>query len=149
MTDDLNTAIATLMAEREIKDALFRYQQGQDRRLPDVQRSAFHADAWVDAGAIKGDADSFVRQAQALLNQFARTHHQMGQIRIDLNGDDATGEVYFTAYHRIEDDGPPEDLFIAGRYIDTYCRRDGSWRIVHRIEAVDWTRRVPAADAET
>ena len=38
-------------------------------------------------------------------------------------------------------------MVAAGRYLDRFERREGSWGIVHRHAVYDWTERRPAADA--
>jgi hypothetical protein len=44
-------------------------------------------------------------------------------------------------------DGEEQELFIAGRYVDRYVRREGAWKILFRSEVNDWTRTVPVSDA--
>ena len=88
----------------------------------------------------------FVDFAQALLARYPSTWHMTGQMLIELDGDRATGEIYFHAWHRRDAGEGLQDLQIAGRYLDRYERRDGRWAIVHRREVVDWTRTDPAAD---
>ena len=66
---------------------------------------------------------------------------------IDLQGDEAFGEVYYQAFHRIRNEaGEDRDLFISGRYVDRYERRGGTWKIAYRSELVDWVREEAAAD---
>lgn len=73
------------------------------------------------------------------------TQHILGQIDIDLTGEDeAYGENYTLAYHRIDDAAGARDLIISGRYIDRYERRGGVWKIAYRSEVVDWVRDEPA-----
>ena len=54
--------------------------------------------------------------------------------------------MYFQAYHRIDGEGGPQDLFISGRYVDRYEKRNGVWKISFRSEVNDWTRTDPASD---
>lgn len=138
---DLESEIRDLAARRDIHDAVCRYLSGLDRLDPALQRSAFHDGAWVDAGIIQGDADTFVREAQSLLAGMEGTQHLLGQIRLAVNGDSASGECYFQAWHGVRDaDGHPRDLFIAGRYVDDYACLNGEWRIVRRKLITDWVR---------
>ena len=147
MTDETRAAaIDELLAKDAIREALCRYMRGQDRLDPVLHRSAFHDDAWVDCGLMSGSADEFVAFAQGLLADFEGSQHIIGQSQISVDGDTASGEVYFYAWHRIEEDGEPKDLSIAGRYVDEYACRDGEWRIVKRRELIDWVRTDPAAD---
>ena len=139
-------AIDELLAKEAIRDALCRYMRGQDRLDPALHRSAFHDDAFVDCGLMKGSADEFVAFAQGFLGDLGGSQHIIGQSHISVNGDQASGEVYFFAWRRITGDGQEKDLCVAGRYIDEYACRNGDWRIVKRYEIVDWARTDPAAD---
>lgn len=148
----MDRAIARLIARQAIEDCVFRYMRGQDRLDAGLQKSAFHDGATVDYGFYRGAGSDFVDFAQSLLARYGATHHQVGQVHINVGdievaGDaEAQGEIYFIAYHRRSGENGPEDLIIAGRYIDRYACRDGRWGIVERKEVVDWTRTDPAAD---
>ena len=144
---DLEAEVRDLAARRDIYNVVCRYMRGQDRLLRDVQRSAFHPDAWDDCGLMAGNAWEFVDFAQDLLGRMVSTQHLIGQVLIDVHGDTADGEVYFLAQHRIVEEGIEKDLFVAGRYIDEYTCRDGEWRIQKRRELIDWARTDPASDA--
>ncbi len=142
------TSLAELLAWHEIHDRLCDYMRAQDRLDPALQRSVFHADATTDYGSFAGSADAFVDYAQGVLGAHLANHHMIGQVRIDFEGEIAFGEVYFQAFHRVVDDGGAEqDLWVSGRYVDRYERRDGAWKIAHRSELVDWLRVEPAGDA--
>lgn len=143
---DLEAEVRDLAARRDIHDCLCRYMRGQDRLDPALHRSAFHDDAWVDCGLMNGSADAFVAFAQGFLGDIEASQHIIGQVQLSVNGDAASGEVYFFAWHRLHEEGVPTDLIVAGRYIDEYACRDGDWRIVRRRELVDWAKSTPAAD---
>ena len=51
--------------------------------------------------------------------------------------------MYFQAYHKVDEDGQTNDVFISGRYLDRYEKRDGIWKMVYRSEIVDWSRTEP------
>lgn len=144
---DLEAEIRDLAARRDIHDALCRYMRGQDRLDPELHRSAFHDDAYVDCGLMRGSADEFVAFAQGLLGGFDGSQHIIGQVQLDIRGDEASGEVYFYAWHRIHEDGEAKDLVVAGRYVDEYACRNGEWRIIKRCEIIDWARTDPPADS--
>ncbi|MGB3710094.1 MAG: nuclear transport factor 2 family protein [Erythrobacter sp.] len=138
-----------LVAWHAIYDLVCDYMRGQDRLIPELHLSVFHDDATTDYGdGYRGDAAGFVEFAQDVLRPHEANHHMIGQVRIDFESADlAFGEVYFQAFHRIEDDeGRKRDLFMAGRYADRYERRGGAWKIAHRSELFDWVRDVEAAD---
>ena len=145
---DLEAEVRDLAARRDINDALCRYMRGQDRLDPVLHRSAFHDDAYVDCGLMAGSADAFVAFAQDLLAGMGGSQHLIGQVHITIHDEaSASGEVYFYAWHRIEEDGEPKDLSVAGRYVDEYACRNGEWRILKRYEIVDWARTDKAADS--
>ena len=129
-----------------IAELTTRYMRGQDRLDADLQASAFHSGAIVDYGFTAGESVAFVALAQNLLRRYPATWHMVGQSLIEVSGDQATGEIYFHAWHRRDVGERLQDLQIAGRYLDVYERRDGAWGIIHRREVVDWTRTDPAAD---
>lgn len=143
----LAAEVADLAARRDIHRALNAYMRGQDRLLPDVQREAFHEDAWVDCGLFAGKAADFIDFAQGFLANCAASQHLIGQVSIDIDGHKAKGEVYFIAHHRVTEDGHKKDLFVAGRYHDEYEDRGQGWKIARRKEIVDWARTDPAADS--
>jgi hypothetical protein len=143
----LQQELQDLIARRDIHAALTRYMRAQDRLLPELHLSAFHADAQVDCGLFAGSAAEFVDFAQTLLGQMQSSHHLIGQTDIQIDGNCATGEVYFIAQHRIVEAGVEKDLFVSGRYHDRYENRGDGWKIAARKEIIDWARTDPATDS--
>ncbi len=143
----LRAEVRDLTARRDIHLALNAYMRGQDRLLPELQRSSLYEDGWVDCGIFSGRAWEFVDFAQNFLGSCDASQHQIGQADIQVNGNHATGEVYFIAHHRINQDGEKADLFVGGRYHDEYQNRGDGWKISRRKEIVDWARTDPAADS--
>jgi hypothetical protein len=143
---DAAAELHDLCARRDIYDAVCRYMRGQDRLMPELHRSAFHDDAYVDCGLFAGDAAGFVNFAQGFLANLKSSHHLIGQVQIKVNGSVAYGEVYFIAWHRLVEDGEEKDLIVSGRYVDEYQDRGSGWKIAKRRELIDWARTDPAAD---
>ena len=148
MSFDIEREVRDLAARRDIHKAVCNYMRGQDRLDWPLQRSAFHDDADVDCGLMRGGPDAYTDFAQGLLGDLKSSQHLIGQVDLDVDVDKGkgTGEVYFIAWHRIEEDGEPKDLLMAGRYIDEYECRNGKWAIARRRELIDWGRTDPAAD---
>ncbi|KQM19385.1 nuclear transport factor 2 family protein [Novosphingobium sp. Leaf2] len=141
---DLAAEVRDLAARRDIADVAARYMRGLDRLDADLTRSAFHDDAFVDCGVMKGSADTFVAFALDFLATMEASHHMLGQSRITISGDSARGELYFQAWHCAPaEGGGVTDLFISGRYLDQYARRDGQWRITNRVLVTDWVKQDP------
>ncbi|MFA7585237.1 MAG: nuclear transport factor 2 family protein [Novosphingobium sp.] len=143
---DLEATMRDYLARRDITDAVHRYMRGLDRLDPELQRTAFHDDAFVDCGLMAGGADEFVTFSQGFLADMDASHHFLGQIRIEIRDEtSAIGECYFQAWHGIRNEaGEPRDLFIAGRYIDEYACDNGEWRIARRKLITDWVKDDPA-----
>lgn len=143
---DGGAELRELCARRDIERLLATYTRGLDRLMPELLRSVFHEDAFYDCGTYTGDVDGFVRFATGFLAEMQHSHHQLGQRLIEVAGNHASGEVYFTAFHRTLSDGKDTDLFMAGRYVDEYEDRGGGWKIAKRRLLIDWVRAEPAAD---
>jgi ketosteroid isomerase-like protein len=152
---DADTGTADLLA---IHDLAYRYAAGVDRRDRQLFLSAFRPDATltVRRPGPDGEVRDSVRTGHDQLGtvteviaRYAKTFHFVGNHRVEVAGDTATGEVYCTAHHL--DPGPHggTDYTMLIRYLDTY-RRDpgGPWLIASRRLEVDWTE-VQAADAVT
>ncbi len=135
-----------LLAKQEITDLVGRYMRGLDRLDKALLRSTFHDDANTDYGFFQGGPDAFVDMAYQALKDHLANHHMIGQVNIQVEGDVAFGEVYFQAFHRVVTNGEERDLFIAGRYVDRYEKRNNEWRIAFRSEVNDWARDDPATD---
>jgi hypothetical protein len=144
---DIESEVRDLAARRDIYDAICNYMRGQDRLLPEVQRHAFHDDAFVDCGMYAGSADGFVNFAQGFLAAVKYSQHLIGQVHIQVEGNIAHGEVYFIAQHRVVEAGVEKDLIMAGRYIDRYEDRGEGWKIAKRRELIDWARTDAASDS--
>ncbi|WP_285713004.1 nuclear transport factor 2 family protein [Erythrobacter oryzae] len=132
-----------------IIDLAALYMRGLDRLDGALLEAQFWPDARCEYGIFSGSPADFAAFCMAALKDHARNHHMLGQHLIDfVTPDEAFGEVYYQAYHRVAgEDGSPRDLFIAGRYVDRYERRGGVWKIAYRSELVDWVRDDPATDA--
>jgi hypothetical protein len=76
------------------------------------------------------------------------TTHDLGNILIDIESDTAYVESYVRAYHRMRrPNGERYDHISSSRYLDRMERRDGEWRIKHRIVVRDWFREFPDSAA--
>jgi len=143
-----NDPIESLLAKQEIYELSCKYMRALDRLDGDLMRSLFFEDAWCEYGFINCPAAEFADFSMAALGSHVVNHHMVGNVLIEVEGEEAFGEVYFHAYHKYEapsGDGF-EDLIVAGRYIDRYERRDGVWKIVYRSERNDWARTSPTND---
>jgi hypothetical protein len=141
--------MASAEARFAIQDLAALYMRGLDRLDGALLEAQFWPEAPCEYGVFSGGPAQFAAFCMEMLATHRRNHHFIGQHLIDFTGpDEAYGEVYYQAYHRVHDAaGAPRDLFIAGRYVDRYERRGGIWKIAYRSELVDWVRDDPASDA--
>jgi hypothetical protein len=137
----MSLTVETLLAKQEIADVIYRYARGIDRLDLDLVRSCYHPDAYDDHGTLKGNVDEFIAGVEAFLPQFVVTQHFMGNMLIEVDGEKALAETYAVAYHRKElADGSGKDDVFGIRYVDRFERRDGEWKIAHRVVATEWRR---------
>jgi hypothetical protein len=131
-----DAALARLVAESAIRDALARYARGADRNDVELIRSAYHPDARDSHGYFSGTIDGFVewfRERHAVVTQ---SMHFLGNCLIEFDGDEmAFVETYCQAFQRLRDPATPgtlQDLHVLCRYLDHFERRDGRWAIAAR-----------------
>lgn len=128
-------------------ELVYSLARGLDRCDEALLRSLFHDDATDDHGGFKGSAADFVTWALSLLVQMERTQHCISNVLINVDGDRAVGESYFVAHHDLADaEGNPAHMIAAGRYLDRFERRDGTWKISHRLAVFDWNSWQPRTD---
>lgn len=137
----------TLLERESIRDVLARYARGIDRMDFELVRSCYHLDAIDDHGMYVGDIDGFIEYLESpeALAGFIGTMHFFGNQLIEVDGEQAHAETYCVAYHRTPAGaGQPElDITIWLRYVDRLERRDGEWKISHRVCLYDYSRTDP------
>ncbi len=139
--------LAAITGNLAIRDLAALYMRGLDRLDRDLLRSQFWDDAFLNYGIYEGGPDGFADFCIDALKTHHRNHHMLGQHLIDMSGDEAFGEVYYQAYHKLTNEsGEQRDLFITGRYVDRYEKRGSVWKIAYRSELVDWVRDDPCTD---
>jgi hypothetical protein len=69
----------------------------------------------------------------------AATQHQLGNHRIELDGDEAVCRTYVEAMHVALVDGEEEWCLVGGEYNDRLRRTPSGWRIVLKKLDVRWT----------
>ncbi len=130
-----------LEAKDAIRDCLYRYCRGIDRADAEMLRSAYWPDAIDDHGLFNGNAYDFIDWCVPLLAEVEHSQHMLGNMLIEVRGDEARAETYYHAYERRRRaSGVPYEMYVGGRYLDRLSRRDGNWRIQHRTVMWDWFR---------
>ena len=139
--------ILELQDREAIRDCLHRYSRGIDRRDFELLKTVFWPDAIDEHGAYNGPVSEFWARVDQRTKHWERTMHSLSQIIIDLDGEEASVETYFTAYHKKpKADGTWFDEYVAGRYIDRMVKKCDEWRIQHRVVAFEWFRHMPDSE---
>ena len=142
----MDQTLQALVDKQAIYELSCRYMRGLDRTDAELLLSVFWEDAYCEYGFINGDAPTFVVFAITALREHESNQHMIGNTLLEVEGEEAFGEVYFQAYHKVKAETSFDDLIVAGRYLDRYERRDGVWKISYRSERVDWSRTTPTQD---
>ena len=148
-----------LLDKQEITEVIHLYCRALDRRDEELLRTVFHPNSTHDHGPYEGPSSDFCKFVMKGFSTIGATQHQVGSILIDLQGDIAYAETYWVAFHRIPENqsegdvlfkshGKDEDLFIGGRYVDRFERRNGVWKIAHRFGVHDWQRWETASERD-
>ena len=143
----MNEGIEALLAKQEIYELSCRYMRGLDRHDARLMREQFWDDGWCEYGFYNSGANEFIDFCMEALKQHVANQHMIGNVLVELDGDEAYGEVYFQAYHKVATETGYEDVIIAGRYRDRYQRRNGVWKFAYRSEIVDWSRTEATQDS--
>ena len=154
-------AVQEMLDKQAIAEVMMTYCRALDHMDEELLRSVFHPDSQHNHGFVGPSSDpdapsepdkpgDFVAYALRALSRMHYTHHQLGNIFVEVDGDVAYTEAYFTAYHRMRAKDDPKagpgafdtemDLFVAGRYMDRMEKRDGVWKITRRTATNDWHR---------
>jgi hypothetical protein len=139
---DMDT-VEVLAAHEAIRQTANRYCRGVDRLDANLMKSAYWPDAIDDHGVFVGNAMEFCDRVVATHGRFLATMHCIynHSIEVDANAGTGLGEIYNVSYMlRDADDGVRYVDTWWGRYVDRYERRDGEWRIIHRVCVHEWTR---------
>ena len=129
------------MNDREaITDLIYRYCRAMDRIDRELGYSIWHFDGTADYGAqvYQGNAHGFVDQVCAQHSGLLRHSHQVTNIIIEIDGDRAGSEAYYTTALRMLRGEVPHEIRVWGRYLDRWSKRDGRWGIDHRIALRDF-----------
>jgi hypothetical protein len=137
----MDPRLQELIDHHEIKTLLAVYCHGCDRLDADRMASVFHSDSWVDHAADHCSGREFVNSILAVQQAYTgMVSHLQGQSQIEVTGDEAASETYFFVTLR----GPGEEgakllTFMGGRYMDTFAKEAGAWKIKKRVCVRDWS----------
>jgi hypothetical protein len=156
-------ALRELLDKQAIAEVMMTYCRALDHLDEPLLRSVFHPDSRHNHGFVGPSSDpsrksepgkpgDFVSYALGVLSGMTRTHHQLGNIfiEVDVGAAVAYTEAYFTAFHRLRPRTDPlasataydteMDVWVGGRYMDRMEKRDNVWKITNRTGLTDWQR---------
>jgi ketosteroid isomerase-like protein len=143
---DLETRIARLEAESQIRQLIARYCFTIDDRLRDDIAALFAEDAVVRSADGVMNAvgrDAIMQQYEGRFEALGPGAHYMHDVQLDFVGDgsrEATGRV--SAHAELERDGK---MMVAGiRYADRYRNTAEGWRFQERV--ISFLYYVPIAE---
>lgn len=153
-------SISALLDKQAITELLETYARAIDTGDEGLLRAVFHPESQHNHGFVGPSSDpdapskdgapgDFVGFALAYLKGFSRSHHQLGNPLIEISGNSAQSECYFTAHQLMRAKGDPQApanaadtetlIAVGGRYIDKLEKRDGVWKIIQRSGDIDWS----------
>lgn len=130
-----------LAAKQAITEVIHRYCRAMDRMDIELARSCWHPGGTDDHSPLfAGTAEGFIEWVWRLHAEMELTRHVVSNTLIELDGDRAGAESYWTVTLRLRKDGELYDVIGGGRYVDNFERIDGRWAIRHRQSLHDWDR---------
>ena len=142
----MDPTLQLLLDERDITRLCYRYGSTLDDRDWAGLRTCFTDDAVTEYEGLGEFAgyEAIEKVCQAALVPLDRSHHMIGNVVVQVDGDTATAQCYLHAQH-VKAGTPGGDLYvIAGRYTDTLARTPAGWRFTRRRLETWWTDGNPA-----
>jgi hypothetical protein len=137
--------LETLAAKQAITEVLYRYCHAVDRIDPDLGSRIWHEDGLAHyEGIFEGSGAGFIDFVFEQHRSCDATSHQLTNMLIEVEGERATSESYVTACVRARN----IDVVVRGRYMDTWSRRAGEWRIDERRYRHDIVQMIPVSEQE-
>lgn len=118
------------------------YARGIDRGDVALLASVFHPDATVVSGVVNGTGAEFATKiVEFVMQHLDYCFHSIANEWFEVSGDKAVGESYVVA--SVTAGG--RDVLTGGRYVDSFERRNGTWKISSRTFVQDWSSNHPAS----
>ena len=135
---------AELAARAAITDVLHRYCRAMDRMDKPLALSCWHPGGTDEHTPLyAGTAEGFVEWVWQVHRPMILTRHTLSNILIELDGDQAWSESYWTVLLRVRRDEGIVDVWSGGRYVDHHRCIGDRWAMQHRRSVHDWDRVMP------
>jgi hypothetical protein len=137
---------------RELHELVFRLARAIDRNDRAGILACYHPDAVDDHGEFKGPAEGFADWVAMLHRERVESmSHLIANHLVEIAGNEARGETYVLVYLKGRPTAGQRFLMTGvGRYLDSFERREGAWRIARRlvITDIEHTEILPAAGTD-
>ncbi len=116
----LSPRLQAVVDKSEITDVVAAFCRSLDRGDENLLRSILHPDATLDLGPgiFQGTGGDYVQWVLGVLSGVRSSHHMIGTLRADIDGDAALVETYFQTHYRLDKPTGREDVFMGGRFLD-------------------------------
>ncbi len=146
MNPELPAAVQELIDKQQITEVVYLVARATDRGDVELYIANFHEDGTDYHGLANGPVRNIA--ANLSRSRLLLTQHSVSNVLIDLDGDTARVESYFTSFHQRRDERDQlHDEIVRGRYLDRFERRAGVWKIARRVVVWDWSRVEPSGDS--
>lgn len=125
--------LQAIIDQQEIRDVEARYCEAIDEYDLETVLACFTTDCVTDYGAGRGGSqvgrEAMRQRWESSTGGPKHTHHQLGQVRVELKGDEAECIAYCTADHEKKDG---KRITMRYQYRDRLRRTSAGWLISHR-----------------
>jgi hypothetical protein len=134
-----------LRDEAEIADLICSYAAGIDMRDWTLFRSCFTDEIETDFRTIgdmdlfRGPADDWVKVVRGFIEGLDSSQHLMGNIAVEVDGDQAVARSYVQAQHMLATDLGEPQYILAGHYRHELVRTPQGWRSRKYGLTIQWT----------
>lgn len=150
-SSETQVVLERLAEQQAIRDVLSRYCRGLDRMDKPMARQV-----WWDEGTahydgiFEGTGHGFIDWVWEAHGAMERHSHQITNVLIEVDGDQATSEAYVTVvlWTKPDAEGRQSELVGRGRYLDRWEKRGGRWAIAHRLHLLDLSTAFPLRRAD-
>lgn len=142
----LENKLQELMDREAIREVIHRYCQAVDRCDLTLLKSCYHPDGFDDHGFFAGNAYEFAEYVIPVLEQIDSSVHAITNTRIEFEGERAACQSQWSVIHRLRHEKGFTDFWHQGRYLDVFEKRDGEWKILHRVMSNDFDRWIETVD---
>jgi hypothetical protein len=144
MTDDiaeLRREVRALRDREAVRDLIHAIARGVDRYDGALLAASILPDAVIDMGGAEPmTGAAFAAGLKPPAEPRPGRMHIIGNVTVDVDGDQAASEAYILSCMDILKDGQSHTRMRAGRYLDRLVRDDGQWRLSHRTMIDEWGR---------